>query len=191
MTARSRHRGHSIYWTGNRWDYTEHKGPQILLDPRERCCARCGNLSDGPDYCLGNLPLVRAACCGHGYPEDAYFIFHNGVEVRGEEAVKLQECWIHNCAAPGDVIEVYLRVLDVGSTYRLCQLCNLGVITLPAVIKVIDTIRRNSLDIVPLCDILEVYSERNNHSGDKHEHKGYHEHPTPGERPQRRPPGSR
>lgn len=100
----------------------------------------CGNLSDGPDYCLGSLPLVRAACCGHGHPEDAYFIFHNGVEVRGEEATRLQECWIHNCAAPGDVIEVYLRVLNVEVTYRLCQLCNTGAVTLPAAIKVIDTI---------------------------------------------------
>ena len=159
MTARSRHRGHRIEWAGHKWVYTEWGDtPQY---GKERPCTRCDNISDGPDFCLGKLPGVRQACCGHGHPEDAYFIFHNGVEVRGADAIKLRECWIDHCVTPGDVIEMYLLMLDVEDVYRLCRLCSAGVVTLPSVLSVIDTFRRNSLDFASICSILEAYSERN------------------------------
>lgn len=37
----------------------------------ERPCGHCGLTSepDGPDICLGMLPRVHAACCGHGVKE--------------------------------------------------------------------------------------------------------------------------
>ena len=37
----------------------------------ERPCVQCGLLAapDGPDLCLGLLPDVKAACCGHGVDE--------------------------------------------------------------------------------------------------------------------------
>lgn len=79
-----------------------------------------------PDFCLGKLPYVRQACCGHGCPEEAYFIFQNGVEVRGADAVRLRECWTQTCVASSIAIAVYLLVLDVERTYRLCLLCGLG-----------------------------------------------------------------
>jgi len=103
---------------------------------------------------------VRQACCGHGRPEDAYFIFDNGVEVRGADAVRLRECWSFGHATPGDVIELYLLVLDVEKTYRLCQMCNIGVVTVADVLKIVDTFCRKALDFGPVCDILEVDIER-------------------------------
>lgn len=119
MTARSRHRGHGIKWVGHKWVFT-----------------------DWSDTCLGMLPSVRQACCGHGHPEDAYFIFHDGVEMRGADAVRLQECWKHFRVSPHDVIEMYLRTLDVEETYRVCSVCIAAGVTLPDVLKVLDTFCR-------------------------------------------------
>jgi hypothetical protein len=31
-------------------------------------------MPDGPDACLGLLPAVRNACCGHGDPNEAYVV---------------------------------------------------------------------------------------------------------------------
>jgi hypothetical protein len=52
----------------------------------ERPCVQCGLLavSDGPDPCLGMLPGVRAACCGHGV-EEPYVVLH--CTVRGQQAL--------------------------------------------------------------------------------------------------------
>jgi hypothetical protein len=52
----------------------------------ERPCVQCGLLAapDGPDPCLGLLPDVRAACCGHGVDEP-YVLLHG--TVRGQQAL--------------------------------------------------------------------------------------------------------
>jgi hypothetical protein len=52
----------------------------------ERPCVQCGLLSvpDGPDPCLGMLPGVRAACCGHG-GEEPYVLVH--CTLRGQQAL--------------------------------------------------------------------------------------------------------
>ena len=52
----------------------------------ERPCVQCGLLAapDGPDPCLGLLPDVRAACCGHGVDEP-YVLVH--YTVRGQQAL--------------------------------------------------------------------------------------------------------
>ena len=49
----------------------------------ERPCVQCGLLAapDGPDPCLGLLPDVKAACCGHGV-EEPYVLMSHGT-VRG------------------------------------------------------------------------------------------------------------
>jgi hypothetical protein len=43
------------------------------------CC--CERLPDGCDPCLGKLPGVANACCGHGIG-DGYLIFKNGRTLR-------------------------------------------------------------------------------------------------------------
>ena len=47
-------------------------------------CPRCGRMNkmNTPDGCIGLLPGVVSACCGHGV-EEGYIIFENGVELRG------------------------------------------------------------------------------------------------------------
>lgn len=51
----------------------------------ERECPACGMrpTPEGHDPCLGRLPGVRNACCGHGTGE-GYIQFKNGAVVRGE-----------------------------------------------------------------------------------------------------------
>jgi hypothetical protein len=52
----------------------------------ERPCVQCGLRAapDGPDPCLGLLPDVRAACCGHGVDEP-YVLVHS--TLRGQQAL--------------------------------------------------------------------------------------------------------
>lgn len=50
-----------------------------------RACAACGlkrKEAYGPDPCLGYLPGVRNACCGHGVRE-GYVQFENDITIRG------------------------------------------------------------------------------------------------------------
>ncbi len=51
----------------------------------DRPCGKCGAfVFDGcPDPCLGHLPGVRAACCGHDFGVP-YLLFTNGVSVSFE-----------------------------------------------------------------------------------------------------------
>ncbi len=125
---------------------------------KERPCTRCDNLSEegGTDFCLGRLPYMQQACCGHGLPEEAYFIFHNGVEVCGADAIKLRECWTHNYVTPRLVIEVFLQVLNVEATYRLCQLHTAGALSTDTLARIGGLICRKAVDIAPICGILEV-----------------------------------
>jgi hypothetical protein len=53
----------------------------------ERPCVQCGLLAapDGPDPCLGMLPDVKAACCGHGVDEPYVLVGHG--TVRGQQAL--------------------------------------------------------------------------------------------------------
>lgn len=41
-----------------------------------------------PDPCLGLLPGVAHACCGHGNRYDAYIMFDNGLIIRGFDVVE-------------------------------------------------------------------------------------------------------
>jgi len=47
----------------------------------ERPCAHCGKMAlpGGEDACLGHLPGVSAACCGHGV-EDGCIFYDDGRE---------------------------------------------------------------------------------------------------------------
>ena len=51
-----------------------------------RPCINCGKIFEGSnmgdvDPCLGELPGVDAACCGHGGREKSYIRFTNGVVI--------------------------------------------------------------------------------------------------------------
>lgn len=50
-------------------------------------CDHCGaTMPEGPDACIGLLPGVIEACCGHGIVADAYVTLVSGVVLRGVEA---------------------------------------------------------------------------------------------------------
>jgi hypothetical protein len=55
----------------------------------DRPCVSCGLVAaaDGHDPCLGELPDVKAACCGHGGAAVPYIAWEDGTVQRGEDVV--------------------------------------------------------------------------------------------------------
>ncbi len=46
---------------------------------RDRDCDLCGRtMADGPDACLGYIPGVSHACCGHGGGDSAPYVVLGG-----------------------------------------------------------------------------------------------------------------
>ena len=83
--ARSYYRGWLIIWTGGAWIYADTGLPLPGWGGESRPCKKCGAMMHDhePDKCLGQLPGVDNACCGHGRPEMAYIRFTNGLSVEG------------------------------------------------------------------------------------------------------------
>jgi len=78
MTApRGWHRGHPIFYRDGAWVYADGTSADV-----QRPCVRCGRMPnpDGSDACLGHLPGIASACCGHGVTEPIC------IPVREEEA---------------------------------------------------------------------------------------------------------
>jgi hypothetical protein len=69
------------------WVYTS---DQVLVsDDPDRACGHCmiANTPEGHDPCLGTLPGVMNACCGHGDASEAYVQFESGMVMRGAFAM--------------------------------------------------------------------------------------------------------
>jgi len=62
-------------WDNNIWIYSDNKIPAIQV----RLCKHCGQLptKEGYDSCIGELPNVKFACCGHG-KDNPYAILNSG-----------------------------------------------------------------------------------------------------------------
>jgi len=77
-------RGHAIEERNGEWFFCD-TGEPTASTYQSRPCGHCGkhNTPEGHDACLGTLPGVISACCGHGTPEHSYAIFENGMPVRG------------------------------------------------------------------------------------------------------------
>jgi hypothetical protein len=87
MSARSHFRGWSTVWTsGEYWTYADNGERLPATGGVIRPCKKCNKifpLGEGEvDPCLGILPGVDNACCGHGIREASYIRFTNGVVVR-------------------------------------------------------------------------------------------------------------
>ena len=101
MTTKSEFRGHPIIWIGDTetgyWVYEDTKERLPATGGDTRPCMKCGShftLGEGEvDTCLGILPGVDNACCGHGNRELAYVRFTNGVVLKGfvVEALEIKE----------------------------------------------------------------------------------------------------
>jgi hypothetical protein len=65
------------------WRYCD--SGELAEGSAPRRCPLCDELPtrEGCDPCLGRLPGVRYACCGHGIPDHGYIMFNNGCTLRG------------------------------------------------------------------------------------------------------------
>ena len=77
------YRGHAITFKNGAWVYDT--GELVSNDPG-RPCGHCGRpvTPEGHDGCLGTLPGVNNACCGHGDPAQAYVQYTDGRRVGGD-----------------------------------------------------------------------------------------------------------
>lgn len=81
-------RGWPIYWDGECWRFSDNHTKTV---DSYRPCGACGKIRTpaGHDGCLGTLPGVSNACCGHGSDREAYVQFDDGSEARGLEALRV------------------------------------------------------------------------------------------------------
>jgi len=92
MTMR-KHRGNDIECNNNDvWIYSDTKQP-VPINYKTRPCGNCGKnyTEEGHDGCLGTLPGLMNACCGHGDGEAAYVQFLDGEVIRGIGALTIQD----------------------------------------------------------------------------------------------------
>ena len=83
MVSTAHIRGHKVYYNKEKqeWLYSDDDTSTSV----ERPCKRCGHmpLENGEDWCLGHIPKVKNACCGHGV-EEGYIQLENGKSFREE-----------------------------------------------------------------------------------------------------------
>lgn len=96
--------GHPVWFdtTVNRWRYKDNNERVDTNIRRE--CKRCGvkqkdTLGVENDQCIGTLPGVDNACCGHGVRSQSYIRFTNGVVVTGFIVAERMELAVncHTC----------------------------------------------------------------------------------------------
>lgn len=83
MTEGDYYRGHRIHESApGVWRYLD--GTRVADDP-QRACGVCQRpqTPEGHDPCLGSLPGVLNACCGHGKRDESYVVFEHGPTLRG------------------------------------------------------------------------------------------------------------
>lgn len=83
---RSKLKGHSIVYVNGEWLYED---TMTATAGNERPCGHCGksNTKEGHDGCIGTLPGVMNACCGHGESGEAYIQYWDGSDIRGKAAI--------------------------------------------------------------------------------------------------------
>ena len=77
-------RGHSIIWINDQWLYVDNREPLPATGGKIRPCMKCGKLFplESHDLCLGILPVVDNACCGHGICSEAFIRFKDGLVIK-------------------------------------------------------------------------------------------------------------
>lgn len=96
MPAHGFFRGHKLTWIKNKWVYAD-TGEDIPANGGKiRPCAKCGAMfslgESETDPCLGVLPGVDNACCGHGVRSESYIRFETGVVVK-DFKIEYTERW--------------------------------------------------------------------------------------------------
>ena len=83
-----------MYFDEDIWEWRYSDDNSLVKENHQnRPCGECGEYTtkEGHDACLGTLPNVLNACCGHGDESNAYIQFKNGSYLQGEKAIKEQE----------------------------------------------------------------------------------------------------
>lgn len=90
MSATSLVRGHEIHWGNGEWLFSDTAEP-VSRTWKQRPCGHCNTAStpEGHDGCIGRLPGVMNACCGHGESKSTYIQFTDGLILRGFMADKM------------------------------------------------------------------------------------------------------
>jgi hypothetical protein len=85
--VKSEYHGHQIIWVEGEWVYADTK--EKVLEVGKRPCPVCGKepTKELHDGCLGRIPGVKFACCGHGEVDQAYIVFDNMIIFRGKQAI--------------------------------------------------------------------------------------------------------
>ena len=86
-TAEPKFRGHDIERIDGKWYFCA-SGNLVEETHKGMPCGHCGKADtrDGHDGCLGALPGLMNACCGHGADNETYVQFLDGVIVSGVSA---------------------------------------------------------------------------------------------------------
>jgi len=81
--------GNKIVFKNNQWIYEDIKDSMFN---NVKPCKQCNKKPaiEGYDNCLGKLPLVTNACCGHGLNKNAYVQFGK-IFIRGKQAIIIQK----------------------------------------------------------------------------------------------------
>ena len=90
MVAHSHHHGHKMYFDESLQEWRYKDDDTLVKDHYQlRPCGHCGSYttSEGHDGCLGTLPNVMNACCGHGIIKDSYVQFSKYITIRGQRAL--------------------------------------------------------------------------------------------------------
>ncbi|WP_040981051.1 hypothetical protein [Oceanobacillus jeddahense] len=82
-------RGHDVEYRNGQYVFADNGNPTATTW-QDRPCGYCGlyNTPEGHDGCLGTLPNVMNACCGHGDSNTAYVQFDKESTLRGQEAIE-------------------------------------------------------------------------------------------------------
>ena len=78
-------RGHQIEYKRTNWIYSDTR--ELVKEiHKNRPCGYCNLFptKDGHDRCLGMLPGIMNACCGHGDINESYVQFLDGSCIRGK-----------------------------------------------------------------------------------------------------------
>ena len=86
--AKSHFRGNQIEFINNEFVYSDTKQPTAETH-KDRPCGNGGKMEtkEGHDACLGTLPGVMNACCGHGILSEAFVQFMDGTGINGVDAI--------------------------------------------------------------------------------------------------------
>lgn len=89
------HHGHRFAMPqGGFAKYLDDESLVMMTNGWDRPCAACNftcSTKYGPDPCLGWLPNVEHACCGHGDVSQAYVILESDARYDGREAILVMQ----------------------------------------------------------------------------------------------------